>query len=366
MKLVCVKEKLQKAVSLAEKITTKAQNLPILQSILLLTEGNTLKIRATNLDIGVEFEIPAKIEKKGVASIPGSVLSNTLSTLQNTKNISINLINNNLFLSTSNSSITIKSYPPDDFPTLPTVKDGEMIVIPVKKLNEGIKSVLFSAAISDIKPEISSVFIYPENDHIVFVATDSFRLAEKKVQNKKTKEIPPIIVPLKNINEVSRITDGADGDITIYANKNQISMYYDGVYITSRIINGVFPDYKQIIPKNHTTEVIVLKQDLINALKISNIFSDKFHKTNFVIHPNDKIFEINTQNAEVGENTTKVDAALTGDLLEISFNHKYILDCLQFIKEDSISMQFNGENKPMTLRGLGDNSFLYLVMPINK
>lgn len=366
MKLVCVKEKLQRAVSLAEKITSKTQNLPILQSILLSTEGNSLKVRATNLDVGVEFEIPAKIEKKGLISVPGSIFSNTLSSLQNTKNISFDLINNNLFLSTENSSITIKSYQPDDFPTLPIVKEGDAIVIPAKKLSEGIKSVIFSASVSDIKPEISSVYIYSDNEHSIFAATDSFRLAEKKIQNKKTKEIPPTIIPLKNVHEIARIIENIDADVTIHANKNQLSMYFDGVYLTSRIVNGVFPDYKQIIPKKHTTEVIVLKQDLASALKVSNIFSDKFHKTNFLIHPSDKIFEINTQNAEIGENTTKIDAALSGDRLEISFNHKYILDCLQFIKEDSVSMQFNGENKPMLLRGLGDNSFLYLVMPINK
>lgn len=366
MKLECVKDTLKEAVSFAEKITGRSQGLPILQSILLTTEGKTLKIRATNLDIGAEFEIPAKIEKKGTISVPGAVLANTLLGLQDARNISIDLVNNNLFLSTEHTSTTIKSYQPDDFPTLPVVKDGEPVVISGKKLTEGLKSVFFSASSSDMKPEIASVFIHSDGENILFTATDSFRLAEKKIQNKKTNEFPSIILPLKNVAEIIRIIENTDKDITIHANKNQLSMYYDGVYITSRIINGIFPDYKQILPKTHTTEVIVLKQDLMNALKISNIFSDKFNKTNFLIHPKDKLFEINTHNADVGENMTKIDASLSGDLLEIGFNNKYILDCLQFIKEDSITMQFNGENKPMTVRGLGDNSFLYLVMPINK
>lgn len=366
MKLECVKDKLKEAVSFSEKITGKSQNLPILQSILLTSEGKTLKVRATNLDIGVEFEIPAKVEKKGSISVPAGVLANTLLGLQDAKNILIDLVNNNLFLSTEHTSTTIKSYQPDDFPTLPVVKDGEPSIISAKKFNEGLRSVLFSAASSDIKPEIASVFIHTDGEYILFTATDSFRLAEKKIQNKKTKEFPSIIIPLKNVIEIVRILENTSEDITIHTNKNQLSIYYDGVYITSRIINGIFPDYQQIIPKNHTTEIIVLKQDLVNALKISNIFSDKFHKTNFVIHPKDKIFEISTQNADIGENMTKIDASLSGDLLEIGFNNKYILDCLQFIKEDSIVMQFNGENKPMTIQGLGDNSFLYLVMPINK
>ena len=366
MKLECVKDKLKEAVLFAEKITGKSQSIPILQSILLTTEGKTLKVRATNLDIGVEFEIPAKIERKGTISVPGGILANTLIGLQDAKNISIDLVNNNLFLSTERTSTTIKSYQPDDFPTLPIVKEGEPIVIPGKKLTEGLRSVLFSASSSDIKPEIASVFVYSDGEHTTFAATDSFRLAEKKIKIKKTNEFPSIIIPLKNVAEIVRIIENQSEDITLHTNKNQLSMYYDGVYITSRIINGIFPDYKQIIPKTHTTETIVLKQDLINALKVSNVFSDKFHKTNFVIHPKDKLFEINTQNADIGENMTKIDASLSGDLIEIGFNNKYILDCLQFIKEDSVVMRFNGENKPMTMQGLGDNSFIYLVMPINK
>lgn len=366
MKLECVKDKLKEVVSFAEKIIGRSQNLPILQSILLIADGKTLKIRSTNLDIGVEFEIPAKVEKNGTISVPGTVFSNTLLGLQDTKNISIELINNNLFLSTDNTSTTIKSYQPDDFPTLPVIKDGEAIIIPSKKITEGLKSVLFSASLSEIKPELGSVFIHRDGEYIYFTATDSFRLAEKKIQNKKTKDFPGMIIPIKNVIEIVRIIENRDEDITLHTNKNQLSIYYSGVYITSRIINGNFPDYKQIIPKGYTTEVIILKQDLINSLKISNIFSDKFNKTNFIIHPKDKIFEINTKNADIGENTTKIDAALKGDFLEISFNNKYILDCLQFIKEDSITLQFNGENKPMTIQGLGDNSFLYLVMPINK
>src|SRR3989344_5845105 len=164
MKLECVKDKLKEAVLFAEKITGKSQSIPILQSILLTTEGKTLKVRATNLDIGVEFEIPAKIERKGIISVPGGVLANTLIGLQDAKNISIDLVNNNLFLSTERTSTTIKSYQPDDFPTLPIVKEGEPIVIPGKKLTEGLRSVLFSASSSDIKPEIASVFVYSDGE----------------------------------------------------------------------------------------------------------------------------------------------------------------------------------------------------------
>jgi len=366
MKLECVKEKLKEVVLLAEKLSGKNNNLPILQSILLIADGKSLKIRATNLDIGAEFEIPAKIEKKGSVSVPGNILSNTLNNLQKDKNITISLINNNLYISTENSSTTIKSFSSDEFPTLPIIKEGVPVVISAQQLTNGLKSVVFSASISDIKPEISSVYIYQDGDYLVFAATDSFRLAEKKILNKKTKEFQGVILPLKNTHEIIRILENTQEDVVIHTNKNQISFYYGGVYITSRVINAIFPDYKQIIPKGHTTEAIILKGDLMSTLKISTVFSDKFHKTNLVLRPADKLFEISSQNPDTGENTTRVDASLEGDILEISFNHKYILECLHFIKEDSVTLQFNGENKPLMIKGLGDTSFLYLVMPINK
>src|SRR3989344_2653394 len=178
MKLECVKEKLKEVVLLAEKLSGKNNNLPILQSILLIADGKSLKIRATNLDIGAEFEIPAKIEKKGSVSVPGNILSNTLNNLQKDKNITISLINNNLYISTENSSTTIKSFSSDEFPTLPIIKEGVPVVISAQQLTNGLKSVVFSASISDIKPEISSVYIYQDGDYLVFAATDSFRLAD--------------------------------------------------------------------------------------------------------------------------------------------------------------------------------------------
>ena len=131
-------------------------------------------------------------------------------------------------------------------------------------------------------------------------------------------------------------------------------------------MDGAFPDYKQIIPKEFKTEAVVLKQDFMNFLKLANIFSDNFHQVNFKIDPRKKIFEIRTRNLEVGENLNKVDAALTGEAMDINFNHKFIVDCFQSIDSDSISLQFGANNKPMVMRGVSDKSFLYLVMPMNK
>lgn len=365
MKLECIKDKLKEAVLKVDRVTGKNMALPVLGSILIIAEGKSIKLRATNLDIGVEFEIPAKIEKKGIVAIPGSVIGNFLNNT-NDKNIKLESKDGNLLIKGEKTSTLIKCHNYEDFPTIPLITDSSNFLINVNKFIDGLKSVVYGASLSDIKPEISSVYIYPEDQYLIFVATDSFRLAEKKINIKNNKDFQGIILPLKNSLEIIKIFDGMEEEAKIIFSKNQIAMISDGIYLTSRIVDGVFPDYKQIIPKTFKTEAVVLKQDIINSLKISNIFSDKFNQINFAIKPTSKIFDISSKNSDIGESETMVDASLSGEDTEISFNHKYITDCFQSINKDSVVFKLNGKDKPMIISGIGDNSFIYLVMPLNR
>jgi len=208
--------------------------------------------------------------------------------------------------------------------------------------------------------------MYSEEDSVVFVATDSFRLAEKRTGVKKHKEFTELLIPFKNVGEIIRTLEDIKDDADMHLSQNQIAISYKDIYITSRVIDGAFPDYKQIIPKEVKTEVVVLKQDLISALRISNIFSDKFSQVTFAVSPEDKTFKITTRNVDIGENINTVDAVIKGEELTINFNYKYIIDCFQSIDSDSISLTFSDSNRPMIVRGVGDKSFLYLVMPMNK
>ena len=259
----------------------------------------------------------------------------------------------------------MKTYPSDDFPTIPAV-DGEKIIIPTKKFIDGVRNVFYSAAVSDIKPEISSIYICAEDQELVFVATDSFRLAEKRVKLKDAANINTLLIPYKNVVEMIKIFDATDGDLILTTSKNQISLSHGGIYVTSRIVDGLYPDYKQIIPKAFTTEAVVLKQDLIGSLKVANIFSDTFNQIGFVIDPKSKKFELNAKNNDIGENSTDLDAALSGEEVSVNFNHKYLVDCFQSISQDSVSISLNGANKPAIIRGVSDMSFRYLIMPMNR
>jgi DNA polymerase-3 subunit beta len=365
MKLECSSEKIKNGINAVERITGKNLTLPILSSILLLASGKSLKIRSTNLSLGIEIEIPAKIEREGIVAISGSVLSGVFSNVLDSGNVNLESLDGNLTITTKKSRIKVKGQPSDDFPTIPIVS-GATFEIDSKKLTDGIKSVYYSSSPSDIKPEISSVYIYTDEDNLIFASTDSFRLAEKKVKIKYTEEIRGILIPFKNTSEILRVFGESSTTIKVCFNKNQISFSSDGVYLTSRVIDGVFPDYRQIIPKEKKTEAVVLKQDLLNALKLSNVFSDKFNQVNFRINPKEKVFELSSTNNDVGENKTYLDASLTGEEVELGFNYKYFLDCFTSLNTDSVSIKLAGNSKPIVVSPVSDQSFTYLIMPMNK
>ncbi len=366
MKLESLKDKLLNAVSKAEKITGKNLTLPVLNNLLLKTKEGVLKVIATNLDLGIEITVPVNIVEEGEVVVPGGILNSLISGDFKSSKINLETKGENLTVLTESNSTIIKTQPNDDFPTIPRLKDENSFMINSKKLIKGLKSVWYSSSTSNIKPELSSVLVYPDSKNLIFVATDSFRLAEIKIEIDSVVDFEQILIPFKNIPDIIRIFDDIDDDIKVYLTKNQIAFEYGGIYLTSRIIDGTFPDYKQLIPKDFTTDVTVLKDDLINSLKVSNIFADKFNKITFKINPKEKVFQMTSKNSDVGENITKVDGVLNGEEVEISFNQKYIMDCFQSIDSDSLVLRFNGLNKPLVIKSVPDNQFTYLVMPMNK
>lgn len=366
MNIECIKEKLSYAVAKAERVTSKSITLPVLSCILLEAKDSILTIRATNLDLGIEISIPVKVNSPGKIAVSGSVLYNFISNITNDKNVKLEAIDGNLRVSTTHSESIIKAFSPDDFPNIPKILSDKPFTLNIPNLIKGFKSVMYSSSVSTIRPVLSSILMSSEEDSVVFVATDSFRLAEKRVGVKKHKEFNQILIPFKNVGEIVRTLEDIKEEANVFLNENQIAISYNDIYITSRVIDGNFPDYKQIIPKETKTEVTVLKQDFISALRISNIFSDKFSQVTFTIKPKEKIFRIVTKNMDVGENINNLDAVIKGDELIISFNYKYIIDCFQSIEGDSISLSFVDQSRPMIVRSVGDKSFLYLVMPMNK
>ena len=366
MKIECIKERLGEAVNKAEKIAQKNPTLPALSGLYMKAENNTLSIRATNLDLGLSMVIPVKVIEPGEFVIPAQVLNSFLSSLQKEKSITLELEGQTVVVKTDSTDATIKTLPVEDFPIIPLIEDDEAFKMPAKDLVLGLRSVMYAAAIGSMKPELSSIYLTYDGEVLVFAATDSFRLAEKRIKVKGLPHFKYILIPQKNASEIVRIFDSINDDISISIKDNQAAFVGGGVYLTSRIIDGVFPDYKQIIPKETISTATVLKQDLANSLKTSLIFSDAFNQLSFKVSPSQKLFEIESKNSNVGANKYTVPAVIEGEEISINVNHKYFTDCFQAIPADTLHIKFTGQARPILIEGAGDKTFMYLVMPMNR
>lgn len=365
MKVECIKDKLQEAVAKVDRITNKNATLPILSCILFVAKNNTVTVKSTNLDVGVEIIIPVKVVKEGVVALPGNVISSALANIKSNKLI-IEEGNGFAKITSDTAVIQLKTLPPDDFPLIPRIDNSESHTVSVKDFIFGLKSVIFSASTSSIKPELGSVYIYHKDGQLTFVATDSFRLAEKKIPVKTPQPMPQILFPLKNSNEFLRIFDNLDEKITLITSKNQMSASTPSVYFTSRIVDGIFPDYEQIIPKEPTTNVILLKQDLADALKTTTTVVNKYNQVVFDVLTKKQQLIIKTKNSDIGEGEVVVKTKAIGEDITMSFNQKYLSDAIPSIPDDSLVCKFDGSHKPLVIEGISSKNFRYLVMPMNR
>lgn len=366
MKIECIKDQLEEALNKASKIANRNITLPVLSGLYLDARQNSLSIKATNLDIGISINLAVKVVEPGIVVIPAHIISSFISSLSKDKNIAISTKNQVLEIKTSATKTSIKTLPSEDFPVIPEIDDDATFSIPTRDLIFGIRSVIYAAATGSIKPELSSIAITHEGEFLVFAATDSFRLSEKKIKVKKTPHFKQILIPQKNAMEILKIFDKGEEEISISIQEHQMALRSQYIYLTSRIVEGNFPDYRQIIPKETTTKAVMLKQDLINSLKTSLIFSDTFNQLTLKLSPKAKSFEIESKNATVGETVHAVESVLEGEDISINVNHRYFTDCFQSITTDSITLGFSGQAKPIVVQGVGDTSFLYLVMPMNQ
>lgn len=365
MNVECNVEKLKSAVMLADRMTGKNLTLPTLHALLVSASGKSLKIRATNLNVGIDIEVPATVHTEGVILIKGDVLAGVCGHLDGGDTVTLVREGENMLVRTKKAKTLIKCLPNDDFPTLPAV-EGDSFMMDAAAFSEGIRSVYFCAATTEIKPEIASVFIYSDAGTMHFVATDSFRLAEKKVRAKAVPDISKILIPFKNVADLLRVLDALSGETRIAFNRNQLSISGGGVYFTSRLIDGAFPDYRLILPKEEETRVVMMKQELLSTLRLSTVFSDKFFQVLFIASPSEKQISIQSKNTDVGSIEASIDAVIEGAGIEVTFNLKYFLDVFQAIQGDSVSLSFTKPNKPILVRSVQDTSFLYLLVPTNR
>lgn len=364
MNITIPKEILLEHLELLSKITTRHVTLPVLQCILIEAREDVVILRATNLEIGVEIEIKATVNETGTLAVPANILSQTIQ-YSTQKKVVLREEEGKLVVESDNSETTIKAIPHEEFPVIAKLTaSGQSVKAELFSL--GIKSVAFAASQSSIKPELGSVYIAQQKEHsLTFVATDSFRLMEKTVPFKNVILDDDLLVPQKNALELARFCDVCKGDPVLSVSENQCSLTFaNGVYITSRLVTGSFPDYKQIIPKEYSTHATILKSDLIHVFKKTNIFLNKFSQVS--MHVADNSITVSANNADVGTTTESLAAQIEGEELTLSFNQRYVSDPMTYVSDDSLILHFAGVGRPLVLHGVNDTSLRYLVMPMNK
>lgn len=363
MEIECVLPKLKQAVAKTERVTTKKASLSVLKCLLLRTEDGQLTIQATNLDIGIEISVPVKVETPGEVAVPADVFSQYLSHLPEEGAVSLSKDENTLLVSSETTETEIKIQPTDEFPSIPSVDDGKEVTIATNDLISGFDSVWYAASPSSMKPELSSVSVYTKDNNLYFVATDSFRLAEKKLKDVNITDFS-ILIPHQNVSEIIRIFRDIDDELTLLVGENQLVIKNESIYVSSRLIDGSFPDYTKIIPDSSSVTAKVSKQELSDTLRLSDIFSDKFNQLTISARPDDEELVFTTSNADVGENTTKITAEIDGEELTSQFNHSYITDAFQSLSGDTVTLSLSAD-APMVITADEDDTFQYLVMPMS-
>lgn len=363
MRVTCAKKYLQQASLLCEKIAGRNPTLPILNSVLISAKDKALRFLSTNLEMALDISVPAKIKKEGKMAVPAKFFSSFISSIPEDQNIEMEEINNNLVLTTEKTTTTIKCYPPNDFPLLPKVKEKRSFDVSVDSFVSGLKSVHYSVSLSEMKPEMNSVFVHAEKKNLFFTATDSFRLAEKITTSGESGSFG-FLIPQRSVTEMLRIFEHQKGNITIKLDDNNIILDSGFAKFTSRLVEGNFPDYKQIIPTEFTNSVTVGKRHFSDNLKTAIMFCGKLNEVKIKLYKDEDFMELRTNNPELGEHSVTIPATTEGGDLSIVFNYRYLVDFLSAVNSDKLLFRFSGEGKPLTISGLSDTSFLYLIMPM--
>jgi len=363
MKFECKGEVFIKAVQQVSRARSKTLSQQSLQDIHLEVINHLLTLRATNLELFCEKSFPVKGIVNGACLLQGETLLRIISTF-NSKDITLmcEIVDGVFVITTEKGVIELKTTPYEDFPTLPT--QGEVLgSLPQTTISSLLREVSFCSATTDIKPEISSVFIYTKDSSIYSVATDSYRLAEKVIPNVNDLDFS-FLIPQKHIGEILQIISEEEGDLQLSRNESIITLTGNTLTLSIHTILGHFPDYKQLFPKEYLTTVTLSKEELQKALLLTTFFNEQYSQVECIF--TDIKCTVHSKSDKVGQVTHSIPITKTGDDIEVKYNNKFFMEVLPHIEGDSITCMFTTPNKPLFIQGKQDISFTYLLMPLNR
>lgn len=356
------KEALQRVVYITDKNTT----LPILKNILLRVKGNVITLISTNLELSIQESVRGKVEEEGEVTIPGRLLYEYIQLLPKEK-VDLESEGQKIHVSCKNFQTTILGMGAEDFPLLPEPPKGEEIVVSAKTLREAIASVLFAAAPDETRPEISGVLCQVQKGKMFVVATDSYRLAERQIPLVKSEKDMRVIFPARSMSELQRIVSDEDGDITLVIGENQALVKTEDYTFTTRLIDGQYPDYQQVIPPNHKTRAVLPVAEFTKAVKAASLFAPSgVNDIHLSFHPDRREVEVAASSGQVGENKIVVAGDVSGDANSIVFNWRYLMEGVDRIKTNQVVADLVNATSPGVLRPKDETNYTYLIMPIKQ
>jgi len=380
MKAICTTENLKRGILVAEKILGKNLTLPILSNILLEAGKGGLKVSATNLEIGLIVKVRAKIEKEGKIAIPGRIIGGILSQLGDGSQITLEEKNGILKIDYNGNSAAIKGMDAKDFPIIPKPESKFLFEISAAEIQKKAGNVLIAAATSDTRQELTGAYLEFGETKIILAATDSFRLSEAVIKLDKTKitedykkylaKNSAVIVPARTLSEVVRSVSTEDENVKVYLTENQIFFETIDTLFVSRLIDGKYPEYKQVVPKEFSLNMIAKKEDLLKAARLAGVFSDsKSREVRLKIDGGKGKIMVFAESVESGEGAWGVDfQSDTKSNLEVAFNNRFLLDGLNSISSEDIYIGANDAFGPVMLRevaaGKPQFDYFHIIMPI--
>jgi len=367
MKLSCTQEKLNQGLSKVSHVVKKDATLPILSNILFETKEGRLKLSATDLEIGVRCNILGKIEKEGTLTLPADIITSYVNSLPESR-VNLETTDQILHLKCESFEANIKGLPSKEFPIIPEVKTEPLTKIPTDLFIPSLNQIIFAAAQEESRPEISGVSFNFKKNLLVLAATDSYRLAEKRVKlESEVKGGKSIIIPIRTAQELVRILSEEVGDVLVSVSENQILFHFNEVDMTSRLIEGQYPKYQEIIPHEFKTRVILDTNLFLDTIKTVSLFSrEAASDIKMELDPSKEEITISAETSQVGKSESKIKTKIEGEKNSINFNYRYVLEGLSAIISPQVIFEMTTDSAPAVLKPADSKDYIYIVMPIKQ
>ena len=358
-----MQENLARGLSVVSRAVSN-RSLPVLTNVLLKTEDAGLKLTATNLEIGITYWVPGKIESDGATSVPARLLTDLVNSLPGGEPIILELGDG---IRAVQFESNIKGIPAEDFPTVQTAGERPITRVEQKILRQALDETAFAAASDEARPILTGVLARFEGDQLTLAAADNYRIAVKRITVLDPVEETSVVVPARALHELARILADTDEPVSIVLahSRNQLLFHVEGVDLVTRLIDGQYPNYQSVLPASHATRAILDREELLRAVRPAALIA---HESANIVKlgvglDGDPGITVSA-NAEVGDHVGRVEAAVEGDGTTIAFNARFLADVLTNVDAAQFALELNGPLSPGVFKPVGDDRYVHVVMPL--